>query len=84
MKSNQPILNYFKNLFPFIVDNDSLIEERRQLREQRLCKICFDMEATIAFLPCGHISSCSDCAPVMRKCPLCQMYIRGTVKTYLA
>jgi hypothetical protein len=38
MKSNQRIRNYFKNLFPFIVDNDSLIEEKRQLREQRLCK----------------------------------------------
>jgi hypothetical protein len=68
MKSNQHILNYFKNLFPFIVDNDSLTEEKRQLREQRLCKTCFDMEATIAFLPCGHIASCSDYAPAMRKC----------------
>ncbi|XP_071143599.1 baculoviral IAP repeat-containing protein 7-like [Mytilus edulis] len=65
-------------------DTENLIEENRQLRDQRLCKVCLDLEATIAFLPCGHIVCCIDCAPAMRKCPVCRTYVKGTVKTYLA
>ncbi|OPL21338.1 hypothetical protein AM593_05439, partial [Mytilus galloprovincialis] len=65
-------------------DTENLIEENRQLRDQRLCKVCLDLEASIAFLPCGHIVCCIDCAPAMRKCPVCRTYVKGTVKTYLA
>ncbi|XP_052097142.1 baculoviral IAP repeat-containing protein 7-A-like isoform X3 [Mytilus californianus] len=65
-------------------DTENLLEENRQLRDQRLCKVCLDLEASIAFLPCGHIVCCIDCAPAMRKCPVCRTYVKGTVKTYLA
>lgn len=64
-------------------DTELLLEENRQLRNQRLCKVCLDLDATIAFLPCGHIVCCHECAPAMRKCPLCRVFIKGTVKTYL-
>ncbi|CAG2242596.1 unnamed protein product [Mytilus edulis] len=77
------------NLIPFAslllaIYTENLIEENRQLRDQRLCKVCLDLEASIAFLPCGHIACCIDCAPAMRKCPVCRTYVKGTVKTYLA
>ncbi|XP_052097148.1 baculoviral IAP repeat-containing protein 7-like isoform X9 [Mytilus californianus] len=65
-------------------DTENLTEENRQLRDQRLCKVCLDLEASIDFLPCGHIVCCIDCAPAMRKCPVCRTYVKGTVKTYLA
>ncbi|XP_063417961.1 baculoviral IAP repeat-containing protein 7-A-like [Mytilus trossulus] len=64
-------------------DAELLVEENRQLRDQRLCKICLELEASIAFLPCGHLVCCSDCAPAMRKCPICRTYVKGTVKTFL-
>lgn len=37
--------------FVFIVidEMESLMEENRQLRQQRLCKICLEVESTIAF-----------------------------------
>ncbi|XP_076079287.1 uncharacterized protein LOC143049569 [Mytilus galloprovincialis] len=62
----------------------SLQEENTQLKEQVMCKICMDKNVSIAFLPCGHLACCIDCAPAMRKCPMCRVYIKGTVKTYLA
>ncbi|XP_052096887.1 baculoviral IAP repeat-containing protein 7-A-like isoform X10 [Mytilus californianus] len=64
-------------------DAELLVEENRQLRDQRLCKICLELDASIAFLPCGHLVCCSDCAPAMRKCPICRTYVKGTVKTFL-
>ena len=66
-----------------ISDTEQLVEENRQLKDQRLCKICLDFDATVAFLPCGHLVCCSDCAPAMRKCPICRAYVKGTVKTFL-
>ncbi|VDI08161.1 baculoviral IAP repeat-containing protein 2/3, partial [Mytilus galloprovincialis] len=69
-----------------ITENEirSLQEENIQLKEQVMCKICMDKNVSIAFLPCGHLACCIDCAPAMRKCPMCRVYIKGTVKTYLA
>ncbi|VDI24713.1 baculoviral IAP repeat-containing protein 7/8, partial [Mytilus galloprovincialis] len=63
---------------------EKIYEENRQLKEQKLCKVCLDLDASFVFLPCGHIVCCKDCAPAMRNCPICRKYIEGTVKTYLA
>ncbi|VDI16852.1 Hypothetical predicted protein [Mytilus galloprovincialis] len=65
-------------------DTDLILEENRQLQEQRQCKVCREFDSTVAFLPCGHIVCCTDCAPAMRKCPVCKTYVKGTVKTFLA
>ncbi|XP_076082660.1 baculoviral IAP repeat-containing protein 3-like [Mytilus galloprovincialis] len=65
-------------------DTDLILEENRQLQEQRQCNVCREFESTVAFLPCGHIVCCTDCAPAMRKCPVCKTYVKGTVKTFFA
>ncbi|XP_062596232.1 E3 ubiquitin-protein ligase XIAP-like isoform X2 [Saccostrea cucullata] len=64
-------------------DTRSLIEENKRLKDLRLCKICLENEASIAMLPCGHLCCCPDCAPAMRKCPICRQFVKGTVKTWL-
>lgn len=61
----------------------SLLEENKHLKDQTLCKICLEEIVSIVFLPCGHLCSCSQCAPALRKCPICRGFIKGTVKTYL-
>uniref|UniRef100_K1RQ86 Baculoviral IAP repeat-containing protein 2 n=1 Tax=Magallana gigas TaxID=29159 RepID=K1RQ86_MAGGI len=65
-------------------DTRSLIEENRQLKDLRMCKICMEKDAFIAMLPCGHLCCCTDCAPAMRKCPICRQFVKGTVRTWLA
>ncbi|XP_041350803.1 baculoviral IAP repeat-containing protein 2-like [Gigantopelta aegis] len=65
-------------------DTESLLEENRQLKEQRQCRICMDAEVNVVFLPCGHLVCCTACAPAMRKCPICRGNIRGTVRTFLS
>lgn len=62
----------------------SLEEENRILKEARLCKICMDGEVGIVFLPCGHLTTCVNCAPNLEDCPLCRCAIKATVRTFLS
>lgn len=55
--------------------------EHQRMKEARTCKVCLDREASIAFMPCGHLVCCSVCGPAMRSCPICRELIKGTVKT---
>ncbi|KAM9321017.1 baculoviral IAP repeat-containing protein 2 [Gastrophryne carolinensis] len=59
-------------------------EQLRRLQEERTCKICMDQEVSIVFIPCGHLAVCKDCAPSLRKCPICRGIIKGTVRTFLS
>lgn len=62
----------------------SLKEENQNLRYLQTCKICLEEQISIVFLPCGHLACCENCAPALRKCPICRAFIKGTVKTYLS
>lgn len=62
----------------------SLEEENRILKEARLCKICMDKEVGIVFLPCGHLATCTNCAPNLATCPVCRQAIKATVRTFLS
>lgn len=53
----------------------------RSWTNQTLCVICVEEKVSIVFLPCGHFTCCEDCAPAMRRCPICREFVRGTVKT---
>ena len=37
----------------------------------------------VAFVPCGHIASCKECAGKMDECPLCKRVIQQRVAVYL-
>ncbi|XP_078248134.1 baculoviral IAP repeat-containing protein 7 isoform X1 [Pogona vitticeps] len=61
------------------------IEERlRQLQEERTCKVCMDKEVSILLVPCGHLVVCSDCAPNLRRCPICRGAIRDSMKAFMS
>ncbi|KAM9658735.1 baculoviral IAP repeat-containing protein 3-like isoform 2-T2 [Trichechus inunguis] len=59
-------------------------EQLRRLQEERTCKVCMDKEVSVVFIPCGHLVVCKECAPSLRKCPICRGTIKGTVRTYLS
>ncbi|XP_042538921.1 baculoviral IAP repeat-containing protein 2 [Dipodomys spectabilis] len=62
----------------------SLEEQLRRLQEERTCKVCMDREVSVVFIPCGHLVVCQECAPSLRKCPICRGIIKGTVRTFLS
>ena len=66
----------------FVGDNPEEIQKQNEeLRDLYTCKICLDEKVGITFVPCGHLVTCKNCSPKIRKCPLCRTFIRGTIKT---
>ncbi|XP_052239929.1 uncharacterized protein LOC127850704 isoform X2 [Dreissena polymorpha] len=63
---------------------EDIKQENEQLKEQTLCKVCLDNIVSIVFLPCGHLVTCADCAPALRKCPICRADVKGTVRTRMS
>ncbi|XP_053396997.1 baculoviral IAP repeat-containing protein 3-like [Mercenaria mercenaria] len=65
-------------------EKQRLLEENRRLKDLITCKICLDNEACVAFLPCGHLTSCVECSKNLRKCAICRTVVQGTVRVYQA
>lgn len=61
----------------------SILAENRDTKRLFLCKVCFDKDVSIVFLPCGHLACCKDCAPQLKTCPICREVVLGTVKIFL-
>ena len=65
-------------------DPTELLKENARLRDERLCRICYDREANIVFVPCGHLATCGNCASAFSDCPVCRTPIQTAVKTFMA
>ncbi|XP_019365661.1 PREDICTED: baculoviral IAP repeat-containing protein 7 isoform X1 [Gavialis gangeticus] len=59
-------------------------EQLRCLQEERMCKVCMDKDVSVVFVPCGHLVACAECAPNLRRCPICRASIQGSVRTFLS
>lgn len=57
-----------------------ITEENREMKDQTQCKICCEETVSIVFLPCGHLTACTQCAPALKSCPVCRTEIKGSVK----
>jgi len=49
---------------------------------ENACKVCLDAEANCAFIECGHIVSCLNCAKLLTRCPVCRAIIKRTLRVY--
>lgn len=47
------------------------------------CVVCLQHEPTTAFVPCGHMISCSNCAPRLQECPACREPVVKRQRVYL-
>lgn len=55
---------------------------KSHIRSEKTCKICYDKIYNAAFLPCGHVLSCWECASACTKCPMCRKNITSVTKLY--
>ena len=39
------------------------------------CVVCMDNPVQTVFLECGHVSCCKECAPKLKRCPICRSVI---------
>lgn len=62
----------------------SLAEQQESERQKRLdCAVCLVAPRNVAYVPCGHVACCSECAPKMAQCPLCKEQIRQRIPIFL-
>ena len=55
-----------------------------ELDEDKLCKICFENERHIAYVPCGHVVSCSKCTFCTKECPICRTPISKVIRLFFS
>lgn len=54
-----------------------------ELQEHQECTICLDAKKDTVMLPCGHVTTCSTCAPKEGGlCSVCRGVVEKTVKVY--
>ncbi|QWO71606.1 IAP2 [Orgyia pseudotsugata single capsid nuclopolyhedrovirus] len=58
-------------------------EQHARILEDRMCKICFEHEKQICFLPCGHVSTCEQCARRCAKCCMCRKPVKTMIKVFI-
>ena len=46
------------------------------------CSICYDREITTAFVDCGHVIACRECAYKIEACPVCRRPVRQRVELF--
>eukprot|EP01063_Lacrimia_lanifica_P036597 TRINITY_DN7306_c0_g1_i1.p1 TRINITY_DN7306_c0_g1~~TRINITY_DN7306_c0_g1_i1.p1 ORF type:complete len:326 (+),score=76.71 TRINITY_DN7306_c0_g1_i1:86-1063(+) len=46
--------------------------DESDIPEDQACVICLTRRRQIAFIPCGHWTSCKRCSPLLTTCPMCR------------
>ncbi|KAL3529315.1 hypothetical protein ACH5RR_008637, partial [Cinchona calisaya] len=57
-------------------------EYERLQNEKVLCRVCFEGELSVVFLPCRHCILCSTCSDKCKKCPICGVTITEKLPVY--
>ncbi|XP_014228800.1 death-associated inhibitor of apoptosis 1-like isoform X1 [Trichogramma pretiosum] len=58
--------------------------EKKSIDDARVCKICYNEELGVVFLPCGHMVACVKCAPGMTTCAVCRETVTMTVRAFFS
>lgn len=64
--------------------NDDANNSNNAGSDSRLCKICFQEEMGVLFLPCGHIVACPKCALSLTTCAVCRKPFTATIRAFLS
>ncbi|AKN80645.1 Inhibitor of apoptosis 2 [Perigonia lusca single nucleopolyhedrovirus] len=51
--------------------------------DEKMCKICFENERNICFLPCRHVAVCKICAERCQACCMCRQLVKHKIEIYL-
>lgn len=55
---------------------------QKPMEFENTCRICWEAQANTAFYDCGHVLSCTECAPQVQTCPICRKTVLARLKLY--
>ncbi|XP_022161673.1 baculoviral IAP repeat-containing protein 7-B-like isoform X2 [Myzus persicae] len=66
--------------------NIHLSEKRdpNTMPDSMLCKICYKEEMKVAFIPCGHVIACIQCALTLEQCAVCRQPFSMVMRVHLS
>lgn len=53
-------------------------------KDARMCKICYNSELRMVFMPCGHLIACAECAKAMKICAVCRQPVKASVQAFIS
>ncbi|XP_045769791.1 death-associated inhibitor of apoptosis 1-like isoform X1 [Maniola jurtina] len=59
-------------------------KEASPVEDTKLCRICYNEERNVCFVPCGHVVACAKCALSTDKCPMCRRTFTNAVRLYFS
>lgn len=87
VKGDSYIANVIKTFKKSVTGHQSIFvpsAPEAELDEDKLCKICYENERQIAYVPCGHVVSCSKCSFCTKECPICRAMISNVIRLYFS
>ena len=61
------------------MDLRSLRDEIGQMKDEKMCRVCYQRAANRVCLPCGHFNTCHVCTDKLIDCPMCRRRIIALV-----
>ncbi|AER41437.1 Iap-3 [Epinotia aporema granulovirus] len=58
------------------------VESPKKFTTLEECKICFENNRNVCFVPCGHVVACAKCALTTNTCPMCRQKYINAVRVY--
>ncbi|XP_018407235.1 PREDICTED: baculoviral IAP repeat-containing protein 7-B-like [Cyphomyrmex costatus] len=61
----------------------NLTKLKGSVDDKSFCKICFEKDLEVLFLPCRHLMACEKCAQNVTECSICQMVVKLALRVYI-
>ncbi|XP_050443224.1 death-associated inhibitor of apoptosis 2-like isoform X2 [Adelges cooleyi] len=58
-------------------------QDPNTMPDSMLCKICFKEKMKVAFIPCGHVIACIQCAMTLDQCAVCRQPFTMAMRVYV-
>lgn len=74
---------FLREQFEPDVNNQVLVHEKQNLEQEdtlHKCIVCYENQAAVVFIPCGHFNTCGHCAIQMTSCPTCRAKITDLIR----
>lgn len=55
----------------------------KEIPGKLICKICFQEEVEVAYIPCGHMVSCTSCAITFDLCTICKRAYNDAFRVFI-
>lgn len=64
-------------------ETNSQQQDPSTMPDSMLCKICYKEEMKVAFIPCGHVIACIQCAMTLDQCAVCRQKFSMAMRVYV-